>query len=270
MFTIDETNILMNIDKPEYEIVEKILLEIDCDLKINRHHQYAAYFSPKYICNLNCYFEEDDDYYDDIYFYGSVFGVKCNCCLNFSTSADEKTAFIFLSKLCEKSEGDFVFFTIDYEVIFEKRNGIVYANKHKNISKNSIFFDFTEISDCYDLVQLEHLNGYVEEHETALKIIMNLDEMINEITSVLSETTGYQEIEIFKYNNPDNDFDNNDESNTIISCPLFFVCLHNKTDRKTQRSKVDLRVRVFVTEDLNDNRKKLAEKFFEKIKEKYS
>lgn len=269
LFTIDETTILLNLENPDYESLEKILLDIDNNLDIAQDQIGKSYYSPIYKCALRCSFDEEE-HYDDVYVYGTTFGVKFNCCLGYLTGADDKTAFVFLSKLCEKTKGDFVFFTIYDEVIFERRKGIIYANKHKSYHEDDEYFAFTGISDCYDLVQLEHLNGYVEEHETPLKIIMDLDDMINEISSVLAETTGYQEIEIFKYNNPDNDFDNKDESNTIISCPLFFVCLHNRKDRKTQQSKVILRVRVFVTENLKDNRKILAEKFFERIKEKYT
>lgn len=163
MAQIEGALLLFNLSR-KYSDVYSFFKAIDKDVEIV--DSSCVFF------NYHCTLFVMDEAGDASDFITCAVDANVNCIFN--AYGENEQAFELLELFLLNTEGDFIFLD-DYEVIFERRNGVIYA-----VDSND-YFQYCSFKNCYNLLKIEHVNGFHEDYGLTIRFHNG----INELKSVL-------------------------------------------------------------------------------------
>lgn len=183
--------------------------------------------------------------------------LNINIRFSFDSYTDNETSFKFLSKLVENTQGDFLFIS-DGEMIFERRNNIVFANKR---DEN---FQMCSFNNCYELLKTEHINGYYYNLHVCGKSNKDIDEIKQISYDICKKTICSDDIKIIEYSDIEYSFS--------MSTQYFNFVIEYDPDKEqenlSEREYV-ISVNIPFSEEFKDNRKIYAKSFIKNIAEHF-
>jgi hypothetical protein len=181
MAQIEGALLLFNLNR-KYSDVYSFFKAIDKDVEIG--DSSCVFYN--YHCTLFV-LDEAEDVSD---FITCAVDANVNCC--FYAYGENERAFELLELFLLNTEGDFIFLD-NYEVIFERRNGIIYA-----VDSND-HFQYCSFKNCYNLLKLGHVNGFHEDYGLTIRFHNGINELkrvlLNLVKQAVAEDSNVKLIE---------------------------------------------------------------------------
>ncbi|MBE6853907.1 MAG: hypothetical protein E7505_10650 [Ruminococcus sp.] len=242
MAEIENAVLLFNINKSNIDIYSFFKV-IDEDVVITDN---SCHF-PNYKCTLFV-LDEEKDVADSI-----TCAVKTNTNCSFYAYGENELSFKLLELFLKNTKGDFIFLD-DNEIVFERRNELVMAIDSYDGFQNCSF------KNCYDLLKLEHINGFHEEYS----LTMHFTDGICKLKTILFDLVKQSvlensDVKLIDYDVIPNEF--------AVSSDFFSITVNESEDKKDEYY---IYIHYSYSNELNDDRSKYLKNFFELLFEKFN
>ncbi len=252
MANIEDAEIYISVDDVDNSKVKEMISKCGKILQYIEKQDYCSYvFEGFALCKLN---ENDKDGIEIIHKRSIDFAVNVNLRYSFDSYTDNEKSFDFLTKLLKDTKGDFLFLSSDFELVFERRNNTIFANK---IDEN---FPMCSFNDCYELLKTEHVNGYYYNIYIYGKYRKDVNELKLVSYDICKETIHSDNFKIIEYSDIEYAFS--------MSTQYFNFVIEYDPDKEqenlSEREYV-ISVNIPFSEEFKDNRKTYAKSFIKNI-----
>lgn len=255
MANIEDANVYIHIDDFDNLKIKNMFEKFNKSVIVSEYKHGYSYSFPVPIYMMMFYLDEDErrHIHEESLYYASDVNVR----FILDSYTDNETSFEFLTELLENTQGDFLFIS-DGEMIFERRNNIVFANKR---DEN---FPMCSFNDCYELLKTEHINGYYYRLHVCGKSNKDVDEIKQISYDICKKTICSDDIKIIEYSDIEYAFS--------MSTKYFDFNMKYYPDKEqenlSEREYV-ICVNIPFSEEFKDNRKTYAKLFIKNIAEHF-
>lgn len=174
-------------------IEDAVILFKNIDENFIKHHfggnqlkNNEGYTVPEYKCTIypfnDCYISDSLD-----------FAVDIDNKWILDAYGENKLTFEFIEHLLENTSGDFMFLD-DYEIVFERRNGLLIA-----VDSND-HFHTCSFKNCYDLLKTKHFNGFHDDYGLTVNFHDDIDGLKRVLFDLVKQSvSGYSNVKLIEY-----------------------------------------------------------------------